>query len=488
VLSSKWISLIWIVAVLALVANAVVASYNVGRVLQNERVILHTRNVQSELAQILSELKDAETGQRGFLITGEDLYLRPFESARLELPQRQQLVRQLLSDNTVQKVRFERIVELVTKRIEILEENVLLVQNRQQEVAFDNIKAGHGTAIMDELRQRIKEMIDVEESLLVDRRERSRVQFQITLVTLVIGTIISLCVVGLAYFVVGQELDRRKKAEMDVRAINDQLENTVNERTNALVQTSKELLRSNQELEKFAYVASHDLQEPLRKIQAFGDRLKKSAGETLSDASRDYIDRMQASATRMRTLISDLLAYSRVSTQIQPFRIVDLSEVVAGVISDLEVRIDEYQAQIDMDPLPMIWADPIQMRQLFQNLLSNSLKFRRAEAPPRIQIHCRPLVMISPSDSSLSGKAGWQISVVDNGIGFEAQYSERIFELFQRLHGRGEYEGTGIGLSICRKIAERHGGRITAKSQPGIGTEFFIDLPDSTDSPETTKP
>lgn len=478
-LSSKWITIVWIVAVIALVANAVVASYHVGRVLQNERIVLHTRNVQAGLLQILMDINDAESGQRGYLITNDIDYLEPFELARRNLPDRLQRVRSLLADNPEQLSRFDHIEQLIHDRIVTLEETIHLVRNQQSTQANEKIKSGRGVANLKELRQGIDEMYAVEERLLTERSQQSRNQFQTTLVTIVFGTTISLAVVGLAYFVVGQELVRRKNAENDVRAINDRLETTVNERTNALLQTSADLSRSNQELEKFAYVASHDLQEPLRKIQAFGDRLKKTSGETLSEASRDYIDRMQTSATRMRTLISDLLAYSRVSTQNQSLRHVDLFEIAMGVKSDLEVRIEECQGRIDVDPLPTIWADPTQMRQLFQNLLSNSLKFRRADVAPVIHIQCQPLDDLSPGENLNAGSRGWRIILSDNGIGFEAHYAERIFELFQRLHGRSEYEGTGIGLSICRKIVERHGGRITARSQPGVGSEFVIDLPDA---------
>jgi signal transduction histidine kinase len=486
--SSVWIPVVWMVAVFALIVNAIVASYNVGRVLQNERVILHTRNVQAGLAQILSELVDAETGQRGFLITSDDVYLQPYESARRGLPGQMRAMRDLLTDNPEQLARFDHVEHLIQERMAILEFSVQQIRDQQTDVAFESIKAGRGLSVMNQLRERIAEMQAVEETHLSERSRQSNVQFQTTLVTIVLGTTISLAVVGLAYFVIGQELTRRKDAEQAVRAINDRLETTVSERTSALVQTSAELLRSNRELEQFAYVASHDLQEPLRKIQAFGDRLKKATGDTLPEASREYVDRMQASATRMRTLISDLLTYSRVSTQNQAFRPVNLSEILAGVQSDLVVRIEECGGRIDADPLPTINADPTQMQQLFQNLIGNALKFRRAEIPPVIRITCRPLADVPTDENHTAGSRGWRILVTDNGIGFETQYADRIFGLFQRLHGRGEYDGTGIGLSICRKIVERHGGRITANSQPGVGTEFVIDLPELTAPMEPVSP
>lgn len=227
------------------------------------------------------------------------------------------------------------------------------------------------------------------------------------------------------------------------------------------------LEQSNHELEAFAFVASHDLQEPLRKIQTFGERLKARATE-LSPESRDYVERMQVSATRMRRLIDDLLAFSRVSSKAQPFKRVDLSAVARDVLEDLETSIQRAGALVEIGPLPTLEADPLQMRQLIQNLLSNALKFRREGVPP----------VISVSASRREGPpTAWVLEVKDNGIGFDEKYVERIFAVFQRLHGRGQYEGTGIGLAICRKIAERHGGHITAHSKPDEGATFIVTLP-----------
>ncbi len=224
------------------------------------------------------------------------------------------------------------------------------------------------------------------------------------------------------------------------------------------------LKRSNRELEQFASVAAHDLQEPLRKIQAFGDRLQTRARD-LDGQSRDYLERMLSSATRMRSLITDLLTFSRVTSKAQPFVRVELDGLVREVISDLEVRIQQTRGRVEIGSLPALDADPLQMRQLFQNLIGNALKFRRPEEAPVITI-----------DSKRAGSF-WQISVRDNGIGFEEVYLDRIFEMFQRLHGRTEYEGTGMGLAICRKIVERHRGSITAHSQPGAGATFIVKLP-----------
>jgi signal transduction histidine kinase len=243
-----------------------------------------------------------------------------------------------------------------------------------------------------------------------------------------------------------------------------------------LQQKMEQLARSNAELEQFAYVASHDLQEPLRKIEAFGDRLKTKCSKDLSDRGVEYIDRMQNAAGRMRTLIQDLLEFSRVASKSQPFGTVNLKEVVTGVLSDLETRIDETQSTIHVGELPILDADPLQMRQLFQNLIGNAIKFRQIEEPLKVEIKSKSLKIIENNGQPKSMDV-YQITIADNGIGFEQKYTDRIFRVFQRLHSRSDYDGTGIGLAVCTKIAERHGGSITAESILGQGATFIVTLP-----------
>jgi light-regulated signal transduction histidine kinase (bacteriophytochrome) len=238
----------------------------------------------------------------------------------------------------------------------------------------------------------------------------------------------------------------------------------------SLSQKAAELARSNAELEQFAFVASHDLQEPLRKIQAFGDRLKAKLDEALPPQARDYLDRMQNAAARMRTLIDDLLAFSRVIRNSEPFATVDLKQITKEVLGDLELRIEKSAGRVEVGDLPTIEADPTQMRQLMLNLIGNALKFQAPDAHPVVKINSRQF-------SSMSGEQFCEITIQDNGIGFEEQYAEKIFAVFQRLHGRGEYEGTGVGLAVCRRITDRHGGTIIAKSKPGEGSTFIVTLP-----------
>jgi PAS domain S-box-containing protein len=222
---------------------------------------------------------------------------------------------------------------------------------------------------------------------------------------------------------------------------------------------------SNRELQDFASVAAHDLQEPLRKILTFAERLTTKSSAVLSPESMDYLERMQSAAMRMRTLIHDLLSFSRVNTKTQPFLPISLAQVLSEVMSDLEVRIEQTHARVEMDTLPTIEADHSQMRQLFQNILSNALKFHKPDQHPHIRISAK-------QDGPMC-----EIRIKDNGIGFDEKYLDRIFTIFQRLHGRQEYEGTGVGLAVVRRIVERHKGSVTATSRPGEGAEFVIRLP-----------
>jgi signal transduction histidine kinase len=238
---------------------------------------------------------------------------------------------------------------------------------------------------------------------------------------------------------------------------------------------TRKLEQSNRELQDFAFIASHDLQEPLRKIQTFGDRLREKWGGGLDEEGLDNLERMRNAANRMQALIQALLSYSKVTRRPEPFSQVALTPLLEEVVSDLAVLIEQTGGRIKVTDLPAVEASASQMRQLFQNLLGNGLKFHREE---------RPLIKVSgekvkaPMGKEASPDSPWvEIRVEDNGIGFDEKYLDRIFHPFQRLHGQSAYDGTGIGLAICRKIVERHGGTITAKSAPDKGATFIVTLP-----------
>ncbi|GAA4399230.1 hypothetical protein GCM10023187_10750 [Nibrella viscosa] len=241
----------------------------------------------------------------------------------------------------------------------------------------------------------------------------------------------------------------------------------------------QQLRRSNDYLQQFAYVASHDLQEPLRKIHAFGDVLQKQFGSVLGEAGNDLIGRMQKASGRMQTLVKDLLAYSRLNTQPKSAAAVDLNLLFAEILNDLELIIQEKQARIQVAPLPLVGGSLTQLTQLFVNLLSNALKFHKPDQPPQVIISG---TVVSGRDlpdlKALNAHQQYVcVEVSDDGIGFDQRHSERIFQMFQRLHGVTKYTGTGVGLALCKRIVENHGGWITVRSQPDQGTTFTVYLP-----------
>ncbi|NUQ73583.1 MAG: PAS domain S-box protein [Polyangiaceae bacterium] len=266
-----------------------------------------------------------------------------------------------------------------------------------------------------------------------------------------------------------RDISDRKRAEEQLRTYAAHLE-----RLQARLEHKNiELEQRNSELEQFAYVSSHDLQEPLRKIIAFGDRLKARCGDALDERSLDYLARIQNASSRMQQLINDLLEFSRLSTRGRAFEPVSLSSVTAAAISDLELAIEHAGGRVEItgvDELPAIDGDPVQLRQVLQNLIGNAVKFRRKNVPPIVKVAGRVL-------TGEDGQPQVELTVEDNGIGIEARFTERIFTVFERLHSRESYEGTGIGLAVCKKIAERHGGKIFVKSEFGSGSTFVMRLP-----------
>jgi signal transduction histidine kinase len=280
--------------------------------------------------------------------------------------------------------------------------------------------------------------------------------------------LVALVALGLGWRMVHSAEQGLADANFELESVNRQLE-----ASNArLERRADELARSNAELDQFASIASHDLQEPLRKVRTFTEQLVVSESERLSERGVDYLTRANHAAERMQALIQDLLQFSRVTTKPRPFAPVDLNRVTTEILEDISVELEESDAALSVGSLPILSADALQMRQLLANLISNAVKFRREGVRPEITI----------SAETIGDHA--RIVVADNGIGFEQQYAERIFRVFERLNGRGEYPGTGIGLALCQKIAARHGGEILAEGKPGEGSTFTVTLALEHASPE----
>jgi two-component system, LuxR family, sensor kinase FixL len=257
-----------------------------------------------------------------------------------------------------------------------------------------------------------------------------------------------------------RDITERKLIAEALQKAHNELEQRVKERT-------VELELGNKELQDFVFIASHDLQEPLRKVETFGDRLAARAGGSLDETSRNYLMRMRAAAATMRNLLDSLLLYSRVTTKVESIKETDLRKSVEAALSNLEIMVKEKNAHVEIGDLPIVEADRVQAIQLFQNLIENALKFGREGETPHVKIHAQ---------QAEDENRAYDIYVEDNGIGFEEGYLDKIFLPFERLHGRSDYNGVGMGLAICRKIVERHGGNITARSTPGKGSTFIVTL------------
>lgn len=457
-------------------ANGLLSYQMIGRLLRNERMVVHTREVLGELEQAMASLVTAESSQRGFILTGDEVYLEPYTDNLKGIPEHLANLERLTADNPLQQERARELKRLVDRRLAIIQGSLAARRTQGLEAARQVVLSGRGKAAMDAIRALAAEMKREEERLLGLRRQESEASGRFALASVVAANLLGMVLV----VVTGRSLLRffaeRRRSEESLREAHGLLERRVEERTlelsvanERLQRFTTELERSNRELQDFAFIASHDLQEPLRKIQAFGDRLRSKHGSVLGPEALDYLDRMQRAAQRMHTLINDLLTFSRVTSRGQPFVSVDLNEVARDVLSDLEVRVQQTGGAVDLGLLPVVEADPTQMRQLLQNLIANGLKFHKAGSPPTVRV--RGVVHQD------GGVPQARLTVEDNGIGFDPKYLDRLFTPFQRLHGRTEYEGTGMGLAVCRRIVERHGGSVTAESSPGQGARFLITLP-----------
>jgi signal transduction histidine kinase len=361
------------------------------------------------------------------------------------------------------------ILEDMTSDAELVEREL-----RKAEFVFDSRRVETREAFIQEIKEFLPDLILSDYSLpLFDGMAALKIVQEISPLTPLIVVTGSLneetavdCIkAGAADYVIKENLVRigsAVKGALEKKRSREEKERA----EEALRRQTEELARSNKELEQFAYVASHDLQEPLRKIITFGDRLKEQSAGVLDEMGRDYLQRMQHAAFRMKQLVEGLLQYATVTAKSENLQPVDLNVVISEVISDMEVSIDDLKADITFEKLPVFRSDAIQMRQLFQNLIANALKFRKQGVPPRVRISSRALP-----------EGFIEIRVEDNGIGFDEKYGDKIFLPFQRLHSIYDYEGIGMGLTICHRIVQRHGGRIHAKSAPGKGSVFTVTLP-----------
>lgn len=443
------------------IIGASVVSYLIAKNLQhNASRLQHAVEVSKRLELISRHLKDAEGAIRGYSITHQQEYLHPsMEERSVKIESEYRKLRRVIDDPPQQK-NLDTLKQLLD-----IKYGQLLAAARNE----GGQPTSEGELSMEQIDRKMQDMIAIEEAQL---SEKSRLFTFFSNLWIPIVFIISLIaiIIGIySYITLNREFRLQLHIESRMRSYQRELQENINL-----------LNKSNQELEQFAYVASHDLQEPLRKISTFSDRLVLKYRDEIPPEAGQLVDRMVSAVGRMRVLINDLLIFSRAG-RITPDTIaqIDLNELLADVLGDLEAPLQEINGSVVTDQLPPIEGSDTGLHQLFQNILSNSIKFASPDRPLQIRITGEVLTGYEAGVSGEKKAAGkyLRIRVEDNGIGFEQGYADRIFLIFQRLHGVSEYKGTGIGLAICKKIAEAHQGFISAEGQPGAGATFIITLP-----------
>jgi signal transduction histidine kinase len=429
---------------------------------EDRQWVLHTYQVMGKLDEVRMGMTDAEAGERGYILTGDDSYLPSYVRGVAEVHESTEQVRKLTLDNAKQQSALDSLEPIIVARLGELRERIEVRRKQGLTAGITAMRGGAGREYMDQIRAGLAGMKMEEERLLAQRSMELTASSQRTRLVLVFGECLGLAFLGIAGFITQREMVRRTTAEEEVRKLNADLERKVAERTAELAERAKDLERSNMELQQFAYVASHDLQEPLRTIASFTQLLAKRYGDKLDDKAREFIAFAVDGSKRMQTLINDLLSFSRVGTQGRTLVPVGCDAILDAVLRNLKRAIEESGAVITRDSLPVVVADDMQLGQLLQNLVGNAIKFHGAKAP-RVHIGAE------------RNGGGWKISVRDNGIGIAPEHYERI----QRLHTKTQYAGTGIGLAICKKIAERHGGRIWVETTPGGGSTFYFTMADA---------
>ncbi|MFD5190699.1 ATP-binding protein [Streptomyces sp. NPDC058357] len=499
-----WVHLILAVFVLVVCAGSVAGGLVLSRMSdRTTELVDRIQPARSSSFQLQNALLDQETGVRGFALTGDTTFLRPYEQGMRDERHRLARMRALVGDEQPFADDLDRIAEAAREWRGRHAEPLIAEVRRDGPASESSSPIRRSKDEFDTLRR----LYTAQQAHLDVARDRARADLGTArttrdqvFVALVVGFLLAVVSLGLLlHRMVGRPLNRltaasdtvrsgafRNRIEVggpsDVRAVAAAVEDmrrrivgelaASQEREKLLAEQAQELRRSNAELEQFAYVASHDLQEPLRKVASFCRLLEKRAAASLDDRARQYIDYAVDGATRMQVLIDDLLAFSRVGRVHDKWKPVGLDRTLDRALADLALVVEESGAVVVREgPLPEVTGDATALSMVWQNLIGNAVKFRRPDVPCRITVGC------------VREGEDWHFLVADNGIGIAPESAQKVFVIFQRLHGRDAYEGTGIGLALCRKIVESHGGRIWLDEEPSEGTRIRFTLPVAPDAP-----
>ena len=434
------------------------ASFDYYQVQQNLSLLQEKSEIYIDLRRFFSQMQDVETGSRGYLLTGDENYVAPYSAARLSVYETLAALDAQVEDPS-QRKRLAELYSLAEEKLEIVASTIAIYREPGEAAAVERVRTGQGKRAMDKIRVVIDAAETRQREIIGEIKDLGRWYSTLTMACLGAATFaITVNGTAIALAINRVSAERRRRLE-ETRS-----------HLNALEASNAALNRANEELQHFSYVASRDLQEPLRSVSGYVQLLGKRYEGQLDEKALGYIAKSNAAAQRMQTLIEDLLAYTRVNTQGRAFERVDTARVLDDTLANLHAAIEETGVKIRRGHVPPVEGDRVQVAQLLQNLIGNAIKFR-GERPVEISIDAvrEP---VAPAE-----RPRWRFSVRDNGIGIAPEYLDRIFKIFQRLHTRQEYSGTGIGLAICKRIVERHGGKIWVESTPNEGTTFYFTLP-----------
>ncbi|QDK79501.1 histidine kinase [Spirosoma sp. KCTC 42546] len=460
---NRRIALGFIVAMVLIASGFIISFYSYNQYSEDTKRVRHTYEVTGTLEKILSLVKDVETGSRGYILTNDASYLAPYRTALTLLPEQINQLRLLGNDNRIQIQRRITLEKLVRDKLAVTKTRIGIgvSDKRSQAISAESKRS------MDALRRHVALMVETERIIMDSRNRQAARSFRNTLIIIFGLSLLTFMALAISYRLLEQELIYRQTTEDQLREYEGQLKGQI-----------RQLETSNEELERFAFVASHDLQEPLRKIQSFSNLITDRYGNLFDEDSMLFMSKISHSAERMSKLIKDLLNFSRISNHQENFKSVPLGDIIQRILDDQELRIKGLDVAVEVGEMPVIQAVASQMDHLFTNLISNALKFTRPGIRPSLRIQARS---INGDDyAGLTPDRPYvEITIEDNGIGFEEKYLDHIFKVFQRLHGKTAFEGTGIGLAICKRVVMYHHGFITARSQPTQGATFVVVLPES---------
>jgi len=465
-LSNTAAKLIFTSIAIVLLAISYLLYRQIQSLLQTQDQLNETNIVKLKLEQTLSALKDAESAQRGFLLTKDSVFLEPYRGAYSKSKTLVTEIRDLIKSGDQQKdlVALQGFIEL---RFNTFNHVIEHYNNPKLKTETKQMYLLMSKSVMDSIGY-YAQNINARENALVSSKEQARIKYSfLTPVFAILLMVAAIAILVFSYGKIIEHLNRLRRVFSEMKKLNNELK-----------QKNHKLELYNKELDSFTYIASHDLKEPIRKILTYSEQMEMESYQYLSELNRKQLNRIKHSAQRMQNLLNDLLLYSHVNISDKTFEDVDLNKIVDDVINNLKEEITETHTEIRADKLPVIKGMPFQIKQLFENLISNSIKYKQDQVAPAITIGGN---MVDEKDLPekfyKDSDHYYKLFIRDNGSGFEQVYAEKIFKLFQRLHSKTNKPGTGIGLTICKKIVDNHNGFIKATSEVNKGTTFEIYLP-----------